>query len=544
MQIAERLLLLDKAKDNRDLQLIEIEACKRDPIYFFNTYLYTEKNATFYSEWTPAEVPFNLFPFQEEYVKELWESIYEWSKPIEDRKPWVLTNVFIEKSRQMGISWVTAWIMVYWFVFYQHKYTLISRAEAEVDSPWDMDSLFEKMRFMLGNLPKWMLPEWYNKELWKDKTNRKMNISDINSSASITWKTANPWAWRWGTRNAVFMDEMAHMQFANQINKSVASNTPCRIFNSTPQWEFNEFYEMKKMAEKWDIKWLRYHWTDHPFYNDEWYNNRIKGMTSEAIAQELEINYTDSIKWRVYPEFKQEGIVLPYDHNKQMLVGIDNSHWWEDPHAVIIMQLNNKTHHWDIIDSIAMNWSVTDMAEFMACIPKFQMDDEQLDFQARYKTYNRQKATFITDPYDTYSTLNNTNVFKEYMKVWINVITPQKQNKQGKMIIPPKKEQIDITRRNIYKIRYNKSNEDFRAAIMNCRYPTIDHTRQTNRTTVSDLPVHDGTSHYRTALEYLASYIEFGLASKKVKKQLADTRPIRNYITWELEYPNKIWLNR
>jgi hypothetical protein len=45
------------------------------------------------------------------------------------------------------------------------------------------------------------------------------------------------------------MDEMAFMQFANQINKSTASNTPCRIFNSTPNGEFNEFFEMKKLAE-------------------------------------------------------------------------------------------------------------------------------------------------------------------------------------------------------------------------------------------------------------------------------------------------------
>ncbi len=539
MNIEERLLLLDACKDNRDLQLIEIEACKRDPKYFFNTYLYTEKNATFFSSDAPTEVPFILFPFQEEYVDEVWESIYEWSKPIQDRKPWVLTNVFIEKSRQMGISWVTAWIKIYGFIFHQHKYTLISRTEWEVDSPGDMDSLFEKMRFMMLNLPNWLIPKSYNKESWKDKSNRKMNITDPDTSASITWKTANPWAWRWGTRNAVFLDEMAFMQFAGQINKSAASNTPCRIFNSTPQWEFNEFYEMKLMAERWEIKRLRYHWTDHPHYTQEWYESRIKGMKPEDIAQELEINYTASLKGRVYPEFKQEGIQIPYDHKKQLIIGIDNSHWWADPHAVIVMQINNDTHHWDIIDSIAMNGSVTDMAEFMACKPTFQMDDAQLDFQARYRNYNWQKATFITDPYDTNSAMNDTTVFKEYMKVWINVVIPQKANKVWKMIIPPKQEQIDVTRKNIYKIRYDKSNKDFRAAIMNCRYPTSD--KSTNRTTAAKLPIHDETSHYRTALEYIASYLEFNLPSRKKKKHLADDRVQRDYRTGQLIKP---WLNK
>jgi len=536
MNIQDRLLLLDKAKGNKDLQLLEIEACKRDIVYFFNTYLFTEKNSTFYKWDIPMEVPFILFPFQEEYANELWESIYEWSKPVEDRKPWVLTNVFVEKSRQMWISWVTAWIMIYWFLLYQHKYTMISRTEAEVDSPWDMDSLFEKMRFMLLNLPSWMIPKWYTKELWKDKTNRKMNISDPNSNASITWKTANPWAGRWWTRNAVFLDEMAFMQFANQINKSTASNTPCRIFNSTPNWEFNEFFEMKKLAEKWEIKRLRYHWSEHPFYDQAWYEQKIKGMKPEDIAQELEINYTIALKGRVYPEFKQDGIKLPYDHKKQLLIWIDNSHWWADPHACIIMQINNLTHHLDIIDSISMNGSVTDMAEFMACKPTFKMDDVQLDFQARYKTYNWKKATFITDPYDTHSTMNDTTVFKEYTKVWINVVTPQKVNKQGKMIIPPKIEQIDITRKSIYKIRYDAElNKDFRAAIMNCRYPTSE--RATSRTTAATMPIHDETSHYRTALEYIATYLEFNLSSRKEKKHIEDKRPYRDYRTGQLVYP-------
>lgn len=537
MNLTERLLLLDKAKDNIDLQNIEIAECKANIKYFFNQYLYTEKNATFYSMDIPSEVPFNLFPYQEEMVDEIWSSIYEWSKPVNERKEWELVNVFIEKSRQLWVSWVMCWIFVYGFVFHKHKYTMISRTESEVDSPWDIDSLFEKLRFMLANLPDWMLPKWFNKELWKDKSNRKMNITDPNSSASITWKTANPWAWRWWTRNAVFLDEMAFMQFANQINKSVSSNTPCRIFNSTPNWMFNEFYEMKKLAEEWQIKRLRYHWNEHPYYNQEWYENRIKWMKPEDIASELEISYETSLKWRVYTEFKQEWIYLPYDPNKNMLVWIDNSRWWGDPHAVIIMQLNNDTHHRDIIDSIAMNCSVTDMAEFLACRPKFPMDDVQIAFQERYRNYNWMRATFVADPYDSHSALNDTTIFKEYMKVWINLVIPQKPWKQWKMIIPPKEEQIEITRRNIYKIRYDtEKNKDFRAAIMNARYPSVN--PWTNRTTVSTLPVHDETSHYRTALEYLASFIEYWLASRKRKEHLQDTRPRRDMVSGKLYYPN------
>jgi len=527
MNLTERLLLLDKAKDNIDLQNIEIAECKANPIYFFNTYLYTEKNKTFFSEDKPWEVPFILFPYQEEYVTQIWESIIEWNKPVEERNPDVLTNVFIEKSRQMWISWVTAGIFIYWFLFHKHKYSIISRTSDEVDSPWDMDSVFEKLRFFIHNLPEWMLPQWFSKEPWKDKSNRYMNISDPTSSASITGKTASPWAWRWWTRNAIFMDEMASMQYASQINKSAWSNTPCRIYNSTPEWKLNEFYRMKLKAEAGEIKRLRYHWTEHPKYNQEWYNQKIRWMTPEEIAQELEIDYDTSLKWRVYPEFTQKAEDIYYDPNKYTFISIDNSHWWADPHAVLIWQIDPKTHFWDIIDSIEINCSVTDMAEFMSCQPKFQLTDSQLEFLERYKLYNWKKAIFISDPYDTHSRLNDTTIFDEYRKVWINLNLPK---------IIDKKAQIMKTRANIYRIRYNDYCVDFAFAITNAKYPEV--KEWTNRTTSPDKPIHDQTSHYRTALEYWVWYIlEHSI---KKKEHLVDTRERRNMVTWKLLYNNNL----
>lgn len=101
MELKERVELLTKARKEPKLQAIEIEMCKRDPIYFFNTYLYTDKNKTLFSDDTPDVIPFILFPFQEEYITEVWKSITEANKPVEERDPKELTNVFIEKSRQM-----------------------------------------------------------------------------------------------------------------------------------------------------------------------------------------------------------------------------------------------------------------------------------------------------------------------------------------------------------------------------------------------------------------------------------------------------------
>lgn len=77
-----------------------------------------------------------------------------------------------------------------------------------------------------------------------------MSISRSDSSGSINGESASPDAGRGGTYNAVFLDEMAFMQDAAAINKACASATPCRIINSTPNGEGNEYARMKKLAEE------------------------------------------------------------------------------------------------------------------------------------------------------------------------------------------------------------------------------------------------------------------------------------------------------
>ena len=74
--LKQRLTILEKAYNNSDIQALEIETCRRDIIYFFRMYLNTEKNATFMTQKTET-VPFVPFSFQEEYIKEVRESIIE-----------------------------------------------------------------------------------------------------------------------------------------------------------------------------------------------------------------------------------------------------------------------------------------------------------------------------------------------------------------------------------------------------------------------------------------------------------------------------------
>ena len=133
-----------------------MEMCKRNILYWCKNYVYTDKNSSLFFDEVNI-IPMIPFPFQEELITEVWKSIIEGTKPVSERIDF--TNIFIEKSRQNGVSWWMVAIFMYLFIFHNHKYLMLSQKEDDVDKAGDMKSLFEKARFIVRNLPTWMLPE-------------------------------------------------------------------------------------------------------------------------------------------------------------------------------------------------------------------------------------------------------------------------------------------------------------------------------------------------------------------------------------------------
>lgn len=162
------------------------------------------------------------------------------------------------------------------------------------------------------------------------------------------------------------------------------------------------------------FKWFRIHWSEHPFYDKAWYDMQCARDTPETIAQELDISYNTSIIGRVYPEYTGETYDdIKYDESLPLFIAIDNSHGGADPHAVILCQIDG--NNWNIIDYMEVNCSVTDIALLLAKKPNMAMNNTVMEFYERYKRYK--KATFVSDPYDTYATLNTSTIAKEYSKV-------------------------------------------------------------------------------------------------------------------------------
>lgn len=117
-----------------------------------------------------------------------------------------------------------------------------------------------------------------------------------------------------------------------------------------------------------------------------------------------------------------------------------------------------------------------------------------LSFYERYAKYRQ--ATFIADPNDTHSKWNDTSIASEYAKVGIILTVPSiLRGLHGQV-----DEQIRLVRQNIHRFRIHPRCEPMMTAVQNARYPQGSENSQ--NTTVRATPIHDWTSHYRTALEY------------------------------------------
>jgi len=91
-----------------------------------------------------------------------------------------------------------------------------------------------------------------------------------------------------------------------------------------------------------------------------------------------------------------------------------------------------------------------------------------------------------------------------------------------------KLQQIQQTRSNIMKYKVSENCVDFASCIINAKYPDV--KENTNSTSERRLPVHNWTSHSRTALEYLTTYL---LENEVIQRKynIQDFRPKKNYLT-------------
>lgn len=254
--------------------------CSEDLLFYVNAFCWT-----YDPRLEHPTVPFITYPFQDETLLELEESIGK-------------RDICIRKSRDMGASWMLCALFEWrWHFRPGQSFLLVSRNEDYVDKPGNSKALFWKIDYILKNQPGWLLPRY-------TRTNLRLT-NDENGSAIDGESTTGDVA-RGDRRTAIGMDEFAAFD-VDAGYKALASTrdaTRSRIFNSTPAGAGNAFYDV---AHSPQVKQVVLHWTKHPVKAEglhfdpngrprsPWYDEECRRcIHPQEIAQELDIDFQAS----------------------------------------------------------------------------------------------------------------------------------------------------------------------------------------------------------------------------------------------------------
>jgi hypothetical protein len=215
----------------------------------------------------------------------------------------------IEKSRDMGATWVCCAFSVWLWLFVPGaSIGWGSRKEILVDRIGDPDSIFQKMRILLEHVPAWMLPAGFGRQYVTF-----MKIINPANGATITGEAGDSIG-RGGRSMIYFKDESAHYERPELIEASLGDNTDVQIDISSVHGTANIFYRPRMAGELWEpekppirgkVRVFIFDWKDHPGKAQSWYDQRRAKAESEGLlhvfAQEVDRDYASSIDRVIIP---------------------------------------------------------------------------------------------------------------------------------------------------------------------------------------------------------------------------------------------------
>lgn len=272
----ERGLRLERIRKMSPQEVAGIKAIyKNDPVAFINDW-----GVTFDPRMAeiglPTTLPFLLFPKQAEFVNWLvdgWKS---------------RQDCLVEKSRDMGLSWLSVAISVWMWLYYDGSVVGFgSRKEEYVDKLGDPKSLFWKARQFISFLPAEFQPAGWDE---KSCAPHMRILNPENGSAIIGEAGDNIGR---GNRTSIyFKDESAFYERPEAIDAALSQTSNCKIDISTPNGSGNPFYQK---AHGGKIRKFVFDWTDDPRKDDAWYQKQLDTLDPVIVAQEIDRDYESSV---------------------------------------------------------------------------------------------------------------------------------------------------------------------------------------------------------------------------------------------------------
>jgi hypothetical protein len=186
----------------------------------------------------------------------------------------------IEKSRDMGASWMMLLAVDHAFIFgHDLSFLCVSRKKDYVDSAGSYTSLLTKI-----DLNHQMQPEWIRPPV----SRADMRIHNRANGCSITGEATTGEAGRGARLTLIMLDEFAFVGSPSdaEILSATADATRCRLFNSTPNGASNAFYDLITADS---TRKIRLHWTEHP--------DKAKGLYRGESEKDLVVYDTATTEW-------------------------------------------------------------------------------------------------------------------------------------------------------------------------------------------------------------------------------------------------------
>jgi len=307
-----------------------IEALNRlraDAIVLEAVKFYYQHNPTdFISDWmmtydprkTPPHMPFILWSKQVEYINWLLQHY-------QDKE-----DGLVEKSRDAGCTYLNmAFSLWLWTFVPGSKVGFGSRKETLVDQIGNPDSIFEKGRMILQNLPSEFLPKGYN-----EKTDSTfMKIINRENGSTITGEAGDNIG-RGGRNGLYFKDESSFYERPERIDAALSQNSDVKIDVSTPCGNGNPFWK-KRHGGKIDV--FIFDWRDDPRKDQAWYDHQKDTLEPWILAQEVDRDYNASVEGICIPaRYVQAAVDLKLPRHGPVVAGLDVADEGGDKNSLII----------------------------------------------------------------------------------------------------------------------------------------------------------------------------------------------------------------
>jgi hypothetical protein len=314
---------------SRQAVVAEILKCGKDPTYFMKKYCKIQHQLR-------GLIPFDTYDFQNDCVKQFQQHRF---------------NIVL-KSRQLGLSTVSAAYVVWYAIFKKDKNILVIATKLNTAI-----NFIKKVKTMLDGLPPWLLLTKFEPT--------KQSIRFDNGS-TITAVPTSPDAGRSEALALLIVDEAAFIRDFDEIWTSLyptLSTGGSAIILSTPNGVGGQYYKLWTEAESGanDFNPIRLPWDVHPEHDQDWFNKETRNLTKRQIAQEFLCDFVSSGDTFLQPtEFEKLRLMIKQPILKE---GPQNGVWiWKNPeqgHKYIISA--------DVARGDAADYSTFHVIDYESC---------------------------------------------------------------------------------------------------------------------------------------------------------------------------------